>query len=34
VGAILIEVDEQWELEVAAYLGMEQDRGEEPRATT
>jgi putative transposase len=32
VGAILIEVDERWSLEEAAYLGMEQEDGEAARA--
>ena len=33
VGAILVEVDEGWSLETAAYLGMEHGGGEAARAT-
>jgi len=33
VGAILVEVDERWSLETAAYLGMEYGGGEAARAT-
>lgn len=33
VGAILVEVDETWAVERAAYLGMEHGGGEAARAT-